>query len=364
MNDRPYNNIMIKKKILFILPSTVGGAERMTLTISKMFTDDEAEIKYVIVHETLGDIVNFIPEKRAIIHIKTFSIWDVVTLRLVRIFKKEKPTHVFCSLRYLSIRVIIAAKLCGNIKIIIRCDNGLETILHSPKVLIPVIHTFPLADVIIAQQEEMQKNFKKVLGRKNPNVNVICIHNPLDTNMIDNLKSAPSPYTKKDEIRFVWTARFAKNKGQDILVRAFKLVLNKLTNAHLYLVGKYDENDMFYQNIKRYIAENKLDENVHIVGFDCNPYKWVINADCFVMPSRVEGLPNALIDAMYLEKPVAATTCIPMISRIVRDGVNGILAESENVESLSLAMINALDLKNPKMTYLPSKASEFKKLFV
>ena len=81
------------------------------------------------------------------------------------------------------------------------------------------------------------------------------------------------------------------------------------------------------------------------------------------MPSRTEGLPNALIEAMYLERPVVATLCIPIIGRIVKNGINGYLAESENVTSLVSCMEKAVHLRKCKLTYNPSSPNDFLRLF-
>ena len=81
------------------------------------------------------------------------------------------------------------------------------------------------------------------------------------------------------------------------------------------------------------------------------------------MPSRLEGLPNALIEAMYIGKPVVATKCIPVVSRIVKDGYNGILVESEDYVAMSNAIIRAIELKNFKMTYKPSTTAEINQIF-
>ena len=82
------------------------------------------------------------------------------------------------------------------------------------------------------------------------------------------------------------------------------------------------------------------------------------------MPSRQEGLPNALIEAMFLKRPVVATLCIPVIGRIVKDGYNGYLAESENVSSLALCMLKAPELKHFEMTYQPTPKESFIKVFM
>ena len=64
-----------KKKVLFFLPGTVGGAERITVTIAKMLPQDEFEVKFVVVGRGLGDIVKFIPSDYPIIHLSIKSIW-------------------------------------------------------------------------------------------------------------------------------------------------------------------------------------------------------------------------------------------------------------------------------------------------
>lgn len=72
------------------------------------------------------------------------------------------------------------------------------------------------------------------------------------------------------------------------------------------------------------------------------------NANCFVLPSRVEGLPNSLVDAMFLCRPVVATRCIPMIERMVEEGVNGYTVPVGDIELMADAMIKAINLKPQK----------------
>lgn len=351
----------MKRKVLFCVPPNVGGAERVTLTIAKLLDREKYDVKVVIVGRTKGEIETFIPPNTGVIHIYVRNIWDFLILKLIKLIKKEKPTHVFSSLHYLSIRIIIATKFFKNIKSVIRSDNYLSTLRkHS---LFQVLHTFPWADILIAQQEEMQEEMQIAFSRYNKNIKVHCLHNPIDVESIERLKNADSPYLDNKEIRFVWTARYSKNKGQDLLIRAFKIVHANIANAHLYLVGKVVENDPYIMEIRQFLEQNNLTHCVHMVGFDKNPYRWIKHADCFVLPSRIEGLPNALIEAMYLGKPVVATKCIPIIERIVKDGYNGILTEIDDAKSLSDGMMKALSLRNYKMTYKPSNETDFITLF-
>lgn len=348
-----------KKKVLFFLPPSVGGAERMTVTIAKMLPRDEFEVKFVVVGKTIGDIVKFIPSDFETILLRIRGLWDFCTIRIVSLIRKEKPYVVFASLMYLNARVIWASKLLG-VKSIVR--NNIDFFYALPKNRWYAKLSYRWADYIIAQQDEMREGIITVTHSAPQKV--VTLHNPIDTALIDVKSKEASPYEKDDNsIKFVWTARVHSSKGQDILLKAFVIVHQTIPNSKLYLIGKYSEMDTYYQELMQYIRINNLSDCVYMPGFDDNPYRWVANADCYVMPSRKEGLPNSLIDAMYLGMPVVATTCIPVVSRIVKDGYNGILVEPEDVEAMADAMQKAIRLKDFAMTYTPASKDNFISLF-
>lgn len=352
----------MKKKILFIIPKGLGGAQKMTIVISQLLPKDNYDICYLFVgrkHEK--DLRGLLDGKQTISEINIRNAWDFLTIRLIKEMKRQKPDIVFSSLMYINIRAILAAKAIGGIKIVVRNDNMLKIQRWDSILLLRL--TYKMADTIIAQQEEMKADIITTLSL-NP-AKVVVRHNPVDTKYISEKANAPSPYKDSQSTKFIWTGNFSYtgSKGQDILVKAFKIVKERIANAELYLLGSFNESDKFYKDIVSYISNNKLTGSIHIIGFQDNPYPWVKWADCFVLPSRIEGLPNALVDAMVLGKPVVATTCIPMIGRMVRNGYNGFLVVSEDYNAMADAMIKALSLHDFKMTYKPSSAHDFIELF-
>ena len=350
----------MKRKVLFFLPSSTGGAERMTITLAKMLPPDEFEVKFVIVHRSLGTIVNFIPPEYEVIHIPVHNIWCAATLRMINVIRREKPDMVFCSLLYLNYRLIVAARICGA-KVIVRNNITFNEYVSNYKRTM-VFLTYRWADKVIAQQEEMHDEIIEFTGLSTQKV--ITLHNPIDTDSIDVKAKQPSPYIHAEkQLKYVWVARFSREKGHDLLIKALHLVRKKNSNAHLYLVGKFEQAGAFFQELTRLIDSLDLKDYVHLVGFDSNPYRWVKNGDVYVMPSRLEGLPNSLIDAMYLGKPVVATRCIPVIDRIVEDGYNGYVVPSEDVEAMAEAMLKAPELKGFEMTYKPASKEEIIALF-
>lgn len=353
---------MAKKKVIFFLPKGTGGAQKMTIVISKFLSTDLYDIRYVVVGEKkAGDMTYLLNNKSNIDYINIINAWDFLTIKIIKVLRRYKPDIVFSSLMYLNIRVILAAKIIGNIKTIIRNDNMLHIMHYHNLFLLKLL--YKKADLIIAQQEEMKLDLVKGLNLDESKV--IVRYNPIDKDYILKNASLPSPYDNKGTIKYIWTGNFAVSgsKGQDILVKAFAIVKKKISNAQLYLLGSFDEKSDYFIKIKKIVKDNRLSDSVHFVGFQKNPYPWVKYADCFVLPSRIEGLPNALVDAMFLSKPVVATTCIPMINRMVRNGYNGYLVPSEDYTSMATAMVKALSLSKFDMIYHPSTDLDFISLF-
>lgn len=135
--------------------------------------------------------------------------------------------------------------------------------------------------------------------------------------------------------RFLFIGRYAKVKGIDVLINAFKRVLNQNENASLYLLG----GGPMRESIVQQVAENELSNNVSI-GDYANA-ETVIQygkaCDAIVIPSRMESIPVVLSDAMQLGKPVIVSDVGDM-GKIVRESGAGIVAPPDNIEALASAL--------------------------
>lgn len=346
-----------KKKILIFTPGGVGGAERMSVLIGKLLPRERYDVKFIVVGR-LRNIYNILPEGYAVECIPVLNKYAFSTLRIWRKILREKPDVVFSSQVAYNPRVIIAAKLAGY-KVVVR-SSGMVGDYQGSK-LRNVKMTYRRADRLIAQQEDMREEMLKML-KVNPE-KVMTIHNPLDYSEIDRLSVAPSPYPNKNEVIFVGAASVNHRKAQDVAIKAFSTVKSAIPNARLYFVGVYHEESDYFQGLQKLIDELGLKEYIQFVGYDKNPFKWVKNADCFVFPSRAEGLPNALVEASYLGVPCAAARCLPIVDDIIRDGQNGYVVDVDDVEGMAQAMIKACAIEECKMIYRPGNAEDFAKVF-
>lgn len=330
----------MKKIVLFCVPPNCGGAERISLTIAKLLDLSKYEIKIVIIGRSKGEIVDFIPHEFEVIHVNTINIWDFTTFKLIRLFKRMHPHIVFCSLMYLNTRVIMAAKIVGNIKIIIRNNIGFYRMRFDNSFLIR--HLYPKADEIILQTDEMKSEIMHYVHLDSKKLHVIF--NPIDIESINKcLVNAFNPFDV-GYINYVFVGRIAPCKGLDILIPSFAALLKEKPQCRLYLIGKIENTNSYYLKLKEQIKNYKIENFVIWTNFTHNPYRFIKYADCFVLPSRVEGLPNVLLDAMYLKVPVVATRSVPVIDRIVCAS-RGYVVDVEDAQALKDAMLKAIDLK-------------------
>lgn len=347
------------KKILVFAQSDVGGAERMSVTITKSLDRDKFKVEYYLVgdfEDERAPLKQFIPDDLSVHCIGSCSS-ILLILKFFFILAKEKPDVVFASVLNINNKLLVLRKLFRHVKFVIRCDNYLYT--YNDKQRRIILKTYPNADIIIAQTEEMKQELIDEMHISEDKV--VVLQNPVDTETINKkIQTGKIPYSDDGKVRYVASGRFAYQKGFDLLVEAFAIVKKQQPEAELYIVGRNDGGfEDYYNEVKQLIEKHGLQDSVKCVGFQNNPYVYIKYADCFVLSSRWEGLPNVMIESLYLGTPVAAFKCIPVIERIVTDGADGYLAEKENVESLAKAMMKASELGRVISVYKSASMDDF-----
>ena len=340
----------------------MGGSQRMTITIANMLkkTFDVSFVVFSGIQEPI--ILQAIPTDIPVTIIdldysrKSKLLWNAFFVR--KHIHNEKPDYVFASLCSLNL-ILIVATFFSKVRCVIRLDNYYTIESKIAQFLIKLL--YPFSYKIISQQEDMTKIFENSSSRYRGKIHTI--HNPIDRELISKLlKVADNPYQNKNNINYVWVANVTWNKGNDIAIKAMNEVIKYNKSACLYFVGSIN-NKAYYEDCMRLISDLDLKEYVIFVGFDANPYRWIKYCDCFVLPSRIEGLPNVLVDAMYLGKPVVAANCIAFMNYLVDNGRNGYIVPVEDYLALADAMKKAIFLKDLKMSYIPSECQDFINVF-
>lgn len=126
---------------------------------------------------------------------------------------------------------------------------------------------------------------------------------------------------------FITVGRLTKQKGHDNLLRAFSLLDG---TSHLIIVGEGE----LRQDIERLINELHIEGRVHLLGERTNISALMHAADCFVFPSRWEGVGIAMIEALAAGLPVIATN-FDAAKEVVTHGENGLIAPIDEPQSLA-----------------------------
>ncbi len=132
--------------------------------------------------------------------------------------------------------------------------------------------------------------------------------------------------------------RLEREKGHVYLLEAMARVKESFPEAALVLLGDGSLRDRLY----RAGCALGLGTNLFFPGFVPNPYGVLASADLVAMPSLIEGMPMALLEAMALGKPVVASE-VWGIPEVVADGETGMLVPAANPEALALALLRLLE---------------------
>lgn len=349
------------KKVLLFVQDGVGGAERMSVLIGKYLNKKKHDVCfYLIEGNSASSIEDFIPEGMTIMKIRSGNPLSLMW-KMFNILFREKPSIVFSSVLNISDKLLFLKYLFPKVKIVIRCDNYLYTYTAKQQRLLSFI--YPKADIIIAQTEEMGDEL--IEQARVPAIKVKVLHNPIDKSLIDKkLIGKTNPYMENGRKHFVAVGRFNRQKGFDLLFDAFTKVYKTRQDVDLHIIGDSTiGGGEVAKSVRKAAEQVGLANLVHFDGYQVNPYPYLKYADSFVLSSRWEGLPNVLIEALYLGTPVAAFKCIPIIERIVDNGVTGFLAEKENVDDLSTAMLDSLKLGRVVSSYKSASIDDFVELF-
>ena len=189
--------------------------------------------------------------------------------------------------------------------------------------------------VSTAQLEELKKisNSEAILKK------AVVLPNSFDLKSV-NVK-------KNQEKNFVLAmGRLVKRKGFHVLIEASEKI-----DARIKMFGPdYGFKRHLENEIKKRKLENKVELNLPVEGEDKE--KVFNEATIFVLPSKYEGFPTVLLEAMAYGKPIVASR-LPSTLQIIKEGKNGFLVEPNSPGELA-TKVNIL-LKNQKLRHRMSE---------
>jgi glycosyltransferase involved in cell wall biosynthesis len=144
----------------------------------------------------------------------------------------------------------------------------------------------------------------------------------------------PSPVSPETPLSLLWVGRLSTEKGLEILLEAGKILAKEGRTVEIHLVGGPDPDRDAEPELKRLTADLGGKPNVHFHGSRSDVPDFYALGPVFVLPSRSEGMSNALLEAMAWGLPCVVSN-IPANRALVEDGREGLLFRNGDPASLA-----------------------------
>jgi len=324
---------MIKKRILFVLPSLkAGGAERVISFLAKKLDQNVFEIRIAVVGYkkdavyNLDDLdVTFFNQKRMLNGI----------IPLFKFIKNNKPDIVFGTIRHVNIILGVFNLIFSNILFIVREASVMSEMLNFsnskqqiPELLVKFLYN--KFDAVVCQSNDIKNDLKHLLGIQSSKL--ITINNPIT--QLEKKSTNNTEYPKI--IKFITIGRLSEEKGHERILRGLVRVKNYPYSYTVIGSGPLE--------FKIKVLANQLGiiDKIKFIPHTSEVLDYLSTSDYFIQGSYVEGFPNVVLESCSVGTPVIAFNCPGGTKEIICDGVNGFLINDQQHLVKTLENLTAL----------------------
>lgn len=347
-----------KKKILFILPAlTTGGAERVLITLMNNLDRSQFTPEFLAINGEgpLKDIIDpTIPY-----HCLDCPRVSRSLPALYKTLKAIEPDIVVSTMAHLNFHVLLMKPFFPKTRFIVREAITPDFILQEHPVIAPFIKLayrilYSHAALVISPAQAIIDGFKKDLGMACKNHTVLP--NPVDLKRIRAYENQKINIleNRKKTVHFIAAGRLHSQKGFDRLIKALP-DMKIPYDWYLTILGEGSERE----KLEKLIKEKKLQGKVLLPGLSSTPWPHYAKADCFLMPSRWEGLPNVILESLACGTPAIVTSQSGGIAEIAESVPGNALTVVDNMEEFIQAMekVTPNPAEKFRSSLLPAKYS-------
>ncbi len=329
---------------MFLPDLSGGGAERVMARLAGGFVDHGVAVDLLVARRS-GPWVS---EVNASVRVLELGGRGVVSafLPLTRYLVREKPAALLSTLHHANVVACAAHSFSrAETRLVLREASdpthvGPQT-LAGRVVRAQVGRAYRRADTVIALAESMKRAIVATMGVKSDDV--VVIPNPVSASAIlaASEHSVDHPWFASDVPLVVGAGRLHARKDFATLIRAVA-VLNRTKAVRLMILGEGPER----ASLSALASELDIASRLALPGFAENVYPWLRRADVVASSSLREGMPNLLLEALVLGKPVVATDCPTGPREVLEDGRLGALVPIGDHTAMAAALQSALSGPN------------------
>lgn len=342
-----------EKSIAFYIGGLcIGGAERVICNLAEYFygegyrvtmvTKVRDEKEYELNPGIRRIIADITPEEETASRIHNLF---ARIAKLKRIWKEVKPDVIVSFIRKNNLMAIASAVPLG-IPVVVSVRSAPERELKGFGFKTITFLLFRQAAGVVLQTREAYNFFPGYIRAKavvlpnsiNPDFLKASEELTLATTINHDKKMTvydriPSSVKEK---RIITVGRIDDNKNQRLLVEAYAKIADYYPDWSLELIG----DGCGRQALEEYVSTLPCKDRISFTGAVDDVAKRMSEASIFVLPSKIEGMPNALIEAMVMGMACISTDCPCGGPRdlIATDESNGILVPVDNVDAMAMAL--------------------------
>ena len=299
--------VVSRKKLLLLIPSLGGGGAERVFSILLRHLDRTLFEPHLALLRGENVYGRDIPDD-VVVHEIQVSRTRYALPGVIRVIRTIRPEIVLATQVRMNMIAILAKPLLPRgTRVFLResISPSTSTTNKFASFLWRILYRelYRRADRIVCLSDNMVNEITAEF--KMPHDKLVRIYNPVDSRRVRELGEAgANPYSGPGP-RLVAAGRLCRQKGFDLLLSAMPMVRQALPGAQLAILGQ----GILQNELEAQAHRLGLDGAVRFWGFQRNPWPFIKHADVFVLPSRFEGLPNILLEAMALETPIIATDC-------------------------------------------------------
>jgi glycosyltransferase involved in cell wall biosynthesis len=321
----------------------LGGAERVFVTLLRNLDPTRFDLALTVGSRANGPLISEIPPHVTLFELGTARVRDMAP-RLVSLVWRFRPAVIVSTLEHMNLALCLSRPCWpSDTKHVVRTTS--LTVLDNWPMRWGMRLLYPFPDAIIYQSDLMKSQFLTTLRLSSANARVV--KNPLDIGKVRTQASDPTvqPAYEKEAINLVAIGRFESVKGFDLLARALAWLDRRLC---LTIIGGGPDREPF----ERLVSELGLKDRIRMVGYQLNPYPFIAQADALVLPSRSEGFPNVVLEALSLGVPVVCTP-VAGLEAILANEPSCFVANAITADGLAEALTRFIAHPKSRLTASP-----------
>ena len=272
--------------------------------------------------------------KKIYINVKTIVVnHDITSIQLFVKMSKIPSKSIIYMDGYLANKAIHIIKKNKNISLLIHHPCSLEKSnnnLKEPKLYFHEKISFSHAKSIITVSNYMRNVIKRYLNNK---VKINIVNPGIDSAFFDCMSNNNSN-------NILSIGNVIRRKGYLWLIESLK---NIDINWHLNIIGHYNRDDRYYNELMSLIKKYQLQDKISFLGniSNENMFEYINNSKLFVLPTYYEGFGMALLESSIAGLKVI-TTDLPVLREVLRNREVDFI-EVNNINSLTIAIKNNLE---------------------